>query len=91
MKRCPRLTRARSIRQEGLQGHWFTGPGESSKEAFMRRLKRLGWRRCVFFFQQGAESGCSPTFWVDWTIHRVFVGPEASLRLPGEQVKRRFQ
>lgn len=27
-------------RKEGLGGSWFTAPGESSKEAFMRRLKR---------------------------------------------------
>jgi len=26
-------------RQDGLGGHWFTGPGESSKDAFLRRLK----------------------------------------------------
>merc|ERR1719436_149599 len=26
-------------RKEGLGGCWFTGPGESSKDAFMRRLK----------------------------------------------------
>jgi len=33
------FTEILSSRKEGLQGHWFTGPGESSKEAFMRRLK----------------------------------------------------
>jgi len=27
-------------RKEGLGGAWFTAPGESSKEAFMRRLKK---------------------------------------------------
>merc|ERR1712129_320734 len=27
-------------RKDGLNGCWFTAPGESSKEAFMRRLKR---------------------------------------------------
>lgn len=27
-------------RKEGLGGNWFTAPGESSKDAFMRRLKR---------------------------------------------------
>merc|ERR1712050_708850 len=27
-------------RKEGLGGCWFTAPGESSKEAFMRRLKK---------------------------------------------------
>merc|ERR1712217_752892 len=26
-------------RKEGLGGCWFTAPGESSKDAFMRRLK----------------------------------------------------
>lgn len=28
-----------SSRKEGLAGNWFTAPGESSKEAFLRRLK----------------------------------------------------
>merc|ERR1711953_871476 len=27
-------------RKDGLSGCWFTTPGESSKDAFMRRLKR---------------------------------------------------
>merc|ERR1712007_358357 len=27
-------------RKEGLGGAWFTAPGESSKEAFMRRLRK---------------------------------------------------
>eukprot|EP00933_Yihiella_yeosuensis_P007179 TRINITY_DN1120_c0_g1_i3.p1 TRINITY_DN1120_c0_g1~~TRINITY_DN1120_c0_g1_i3.p1 ORF type:complete len:571 (+),score=175.01 TRINITY_DN1120_c0_g1_i3:70-1782(+) len=27
-------------RKEGLAGNWFTAPGESSSEAFMRRIKR---------------------------------------------------
>mmetsp|Transcript_42075 Transcript_42075/g.91702 ORF Transcript_42075/g.91702 Transcript_42075/m.91702 type:complete len:570 (+) Transcript_42075:57-1766(+) len=27
-------------RKEGLSGSWFTAPGESSREAFMRRLKK---------------------------------------------------
>lgn len=29
-----------SSRKEGLAGNWFTAPGESSKEAFLRRLKK---------------------------------------------------
>jgi len=34
------FTEVLESRKEGLQGSWFTGPGESSKDAFMRRLKK---------------------------------------------------
>merc|ERR1712024_220091 len=34
------FTEVLESRKEGLGGAWFTAPGESSKEAFMRRLKR---------------------------------------------------
>merc|ERR1719229_1543771 len=34
------FTEVLESRKEGLGGSWFTAPGESSKEAFMRRLKR---------------------------------------------------
>merc|ERR1712060_627991 len=33
------FTEVLESRKEGLGGAWFTAPGESSKEAFMRRLK----------------------------------------------------
>jgi len=34
------FTEVLESRKEGLGGNWFTAPGESSKDAFMRRLKR---------------------------------------------------
>merc|ERR1719476_599618 len=34
------FTEVLESRKEGLGGAWFTAPGESSKEAFMRRLKK---------------------------------------------------
>jgi len=34
------FTEVLESRKEGLGGAWFTAPGESSKEAFMRRVKR---------------------------------------------------
>jgi len=34
------FTEVLESRKEGLGGAWFTAPGESSKDAFMRRLKR---------------------------------------------------
>jgi hypothetical protein len=34
------FTEVLETRKEGLGGSWFTAPGESSKDAFMRRLKR---------------------------------------------------
>merc|ERR1712176_1016742 len=34
------FTEVLESRKDGLGGAWFTAPGESSKEAFMRRLKR---------------------------------------------------
>merc|ERR1712066_874488 len=33
------FTEVLESRKEGLGGSWFTAPGESSKEAFMRRVK----------------------------------------------------
>jgi len=34
------FTEVLQSRKDGLAGNWFTAPGESSKEAFMRRIKR---------------------------------------------------
>merc|ERR1719284_2269570 len=34
------FTEVLQSRKEGLAGSWFTAPGESSKDAFMRRIKR---------------------------------------------------
>lgn len=34
------FTEVLASRKEGLGGNWFTAPGESSKDAFMRRLKK---------------------------------------------------
>jgi len=34
------FTEVLQSRKEGLAGNWFTAPGESSKDAFMRRIKR---------------------------------------------------
>merc|ERR1711974_73602 len=34
------FTEVLESRKEGLGGSWFTAPGESSKDAFMRRLKK---------------------------------------------------
>merc|ERR1712087_211537 len=34
------FTEVLESRKEGLGGNWFTGPGETSKDAFMRRLKK---------------------------------------------------
>merc|ERR1740121_2222113 len=34
------FTEVLQSRKEGLQGSWFTAPNESSKDAFMRRLKK---------------------------------------------------
>merc|ERR1712151_1330684 len=34
------FTEVLESRKEGLGGAWFTAPGESSKEAFMRRLRK---------------------------------------------------
>jgi len=37
---CEAFSEVLESRKEGLGGAWFTAPGESSKEAFMRRLKK---------------------------------------------------
>jgi len=43
-------------RKAGLGGSWFTAPGESSKEAFMRRLKKSD-PACAIFEAYAAEHG----------------------------------
>merc|ERR1712176_1513873 len=42
------FTEVLESRKSGLGGSWFTTPGESSKDAFLRRLKRSDPAREIF-------------------------------------------
>merc|ERR1719264_161339 len=69
-------------RKEGLSNCWFTAPGESSKEAFMRRLKRSD--PSYDIYQAYAEEHTER-----WASAKALTMDEALAEMP--EIERKYQ
>merc|ERR1712061_451799 len=54
------FTEVLESRKEGLGGAWFTAPGESSKEAFMRRLRKSDPAYEIYAAYAAEHTGAAP-------------------------------
>jgi hypothetical protein len=68
-------------RKEGLNGNWFTIPGESSKDAFMRRLKTSDPSRAIYeaYAEEHAEK---------WASAKALTMDEALAEMP--EIERKY-
>merc|ERR1712232_1033080 len=75
------FTEVLESRKEGLGGAWFNAPGESSKEAFMRRLKKSDPAHAIFE-AYAAEHG------EKWAGAKALTVAEAMAEMP--EVERKY-
>merc|ERR1712209_111362 len=72
---CEQFTGILESRKAGLNGHWFTTPGETSSDAFMRRLKKNDPSYAIFeaYVAEHAER---------WSSARVLTMADAIAEMP---------
>eukprot|EP00930_Biecheleria_cincta_P043932 TRINITY_DN3013_c0_g2_i2.p1 TRINITY_DN3013_c0_g2~~TRINITY_DN3013_c0_g2_i2.p1 ORF type:complete len:360 (-),score=90.63 TRINITY_DN3013_c0_g2_i2:50-1036(-) len=75
------FTEVLQSRKQGLAGNWFTAPGESSKDAFMRRIKRSD--PAYPIFQAYAEEHSER-----WAGAKVLSMDEAMAQMP--EIERKY-